>query len=50
MSLTGPYDYLNERLWLTFGDVNFTRPVALVWASLVATFLSIPFDNVKTKI
>lgn len=50
ISLTGPYDFLNERLWMTFGDVNFNRPCALVFASGVATIVSLPFDNLKTKI
>jgi len=22
-SLTGPYDYLNEKMWITFGDIDF---------------------------
>ncbi len=30
ISLTGPYDFLNERLWMTFGDVNFNRPMYLL--------------------
>ena len=30
ISLTGPYDFLNERLWITFGDVNFSRPLYLL--------------------
>lgn len=49
ISLTGPYDYINENLWKTFGDVNSNRPLALLFASGVATVASLPFDNLKTK-
>jgi len=27
ISLTGPFDFANERLWVTFGDVHFTKPL-----------------------
>lgn len=49
ISLTGPYDFLNERLWITFGDVHTNRPIALIFASGVATVATLPFDNLKTK-
>lgn len=49
-SLTAPYDYLNERLWITFGDMTFNKYLALVWASFWGTVATLPFDNIRTKI
>jgi len=50
VSLTGPFDFANERMWTTFGDVHFIKPLAIIWASIFGTFVSIPFDNIKTKL
>jgi len=27
VSLTGPFDFANERMWTTFGDVHFIKPL-----------------------
>lgn len=49
-SLTGPYDYLNEKCWITFGDMYWVNnTLALLWASLFSTLLVTPVDNIKTR-
>jgi len=50
VSLTGPYDYLNEKMWITFGDVNVNRPAAMAFAAGVASLVTLPFDNVKVRL
>lgn len=50
ISLTGPYDYLNEKIWITFGDMTWNKYAALAWASLWGTFFTLPFDNIRTRI
>lgn len=50
ISLTGPFDFASEKMFITFGDVGFIKPMALIWASIFGTFASIPFDNIKTKL
>lgn len=49
-SLTGPYDYMNEKMWICFGDMETNKPVALIFATLIASVLTLPFDNIKTRI
>jgi solute carrier family 25 oxoglutarate transporter 11 len=49
-SLTGPYDYLREKLWITFGDFGFIDTVATIWASFWGTLFTLPIDNIKTKL
>jgi solute carrier family 25 oxoglutarate transporter 11 len=49
ISLTGPYDYLREKLWITFGDFGCIDPIATTWAAFWATVFTLPIDNVKTK-
>ena len=49
-SLTGPYDYLNEKLHITFGAFGFNEFISLIWASGWATALTIPLDNLKTRL
>jgi solute carrier family 25 (mitochondrial oxoglutarate transporter), member 11 len=49
MALTGPYDYLNEKLWITFGDFGFNETLSIIWAAGWCTLLTLPFDNVKTR-
>jgi solute carrier family 25 oxoglutarate transporter 11 len=46
VSLTGPYDYMKEKIWLVFGDFGFNHFLALSWASFWATLITLPFDNV----
>ena len=50
ISLTGPYDYAHERLWIVFGDYGFVKPLALVFAAGVSTVATLPFDYAKTRL
>lgn len=50
VSLTGPYDYLNEKGWITFGDFGFVKPFAIVWAAFWGSIFTLPVDNIKTKL
>lgn len=49
ISLTGPFDYLNEKLWITFGDMTWNKHMALTWAALWGTIFTLPFDNLRTR-
>lgn len=49
-SLTGPYDYFHEGLYVRFGDFDFVRPTALFLASVVSSCFTLPFDNVRTRL
>jgi len=49
ITLTGPYDYMKEKVWLVFGDFGFNHFVSLLWAASWCTLLTLPFDNVKTR-
>jgi solute carrier family 25 oxoglutarate transporter 11 len=48
-SLTGPYDYLREKMWITFGEFGFIDNVATLWASFWGTIFTLPLDNIKTR-
>ena len=50
VSLTGPYDYFHEGWWIRFGDYGFVQPIALLLASIVSTVVTLPFDNLRTRI
>lgn len=44
-SLTGPYDYLNEKCWITFGDMYWVNnTLAMLCATTVSTLCLAPFD------
>jgi len=49
VSLTIPYNYLNECFWKAFGDVSFNKPFALLGASLVSTIFTLPIDAIRTR-
>lgn len=50
-SLTGPYDYINEKSWITFGDMYWVNnTLALLFAAGVSTGVVTPFDNIKTRL
>eukprot|EP01017_Pseudomicrothorax_dubius_P001434 TRINITY_DN0_c481_g1_i2.p1 TRINITY_DN0_c481_g1~~TRINITY_DN0_c481_g1_i2.p1 ORF type:complete len:186 (-),score=57.62 TRINITY_DN0_c481_g1_i2:73-630(-) len=49
-TMTAPFDYLNERMYIAFGDTSYNRPCALLFAALFGTTLSLPFDNLKTRL
>lgn len=49
--MTGPYDYINEKSWITFGDMpEVNNTLALFWATLIGTLCVTPFDNIKTRL
>lgn len=50
ISLTGPFDYLNEKIWITFGDMTWNKYAALSWAAFWGTLATLPFDNVRTRL
>ena len=50
VSLTGPYDYWHEALWIRFGDYAFVQPLALLFATLTSTLITLPFDNIRTRL
>ena len=50
VSLTGPYDWIHERLWIVFGDYGFVKPLSLAFAAFVGTTFSLPIDYVKTRL
>jgi hypothetical protein len=50
MSLTAPFDYFHEGLYLRFGDYGFVRPLAIFLAALTASVITLPFDNARTRI
>ena len=44
-TLTGPYDYINEKCWITFGDMYWVNNTfALLIATACGTFAVAPFD------
>ena len=49
-SITGPYAYMKEKINITFGDFGFNHHLAVVWAAGWATFFTLPFDNIRTRI
>jgi solute carrier family 25 oxoglutarate transporter 11 len=49
ISMTGPYDWLHERMWIVFGDYGFVKPTALLFASFIGAVATLPFDNWRTK-
>lgn len=48
-SMTGPYDYLREKLWITFGDFGFIDVIPLFYAAAWGTAFTLPIDNIKTR-
>lgn len=49
VSLTGPYDYFKEGLFTRFGDYGFVGPFALILATFVSAAVTLPVDNIRTK-
>ena len=45
-----PYNVMNEKLYVTFGDVFTNRWIAAFIASVVATAISLPFDQIRTRL
>ncbi len=50
ITLTGPYDYFNEGFYTRFGDYGFVSPLALMLAALFSSVVTLPFDNIRTRI
>jgi len=50
ITLTAPFDYFHEGLYLRFGDYGFVRPLAIFLAALTSSVITLPFDNARTRI
>lgn len=50
MSMSVPYNHINEWMFNRFGDTHANRPIALVFGALVAATVALPFDNIKTRL
>ena len=50
ISLTAPYNYFHESLYIKFGDYGFVEPIALGLAAAVSTFIVLPFDTARTRV
>lgn len=50
ISLTAPFDYFHEGLYLRFGDYGFVRPLAIFLAAATSAAFTLPFDNARTRI
>lgn len=50
-TLTGPYDYINEKCWITFGEMPYVNnTLAFLAATAFSSFFVTPFDNIKTRL
>jgi len=47
--ITGPYDYFKEGLFTRFGEFSFVDPLALLIATGITAFVTLPIDNIRTK-
>ena len=45
-----PYNSMNEKLYVTFGDVSTNRIVAMMVAALWGTVISLPIDHIRTRL
>lgn len=50
ITLTAPFDFFHEGLYLRFGDYGFVRPLAIFMAALTSAAITLPFDNARTRI
>jgi hypothetical protein len=50
ITLTGPFDWFHEGLYLRFGDYDSVRPTAIFLAALTSSIITLPFDNIRTRI
>jgi len=37
-------------MWICFGDTDYNKFVALIYATGVASAITLPIDNIKTRI
>lgn len=49
-SLTGFYDYMKESMFFRFGEHWFVEPVACLFSVSLVSCISLPFDNLRTKL
>lgn len=49
-TLTAPFDYYKEWLYLRFGDYGFVKPLAIFASAATSAFLTLPFDNARTRL
>lgn len=49
VSITGPYDYFKEGLFTRFGEWGFVDPLALLIATGIASAVTLPIDNIRTR-
>ncbi len=50
ISLTAPFDFFHEALYLRFGDYGFVRPLSIFLAAATSAAITLPFDNARTRI
>ncbi len=50
ISLTAPFDFFQEYLYLRFGDYGFVKPLAMFLAAGVCSIITLPLDNARTRI
>ena len=50
LTITGPYDYFKEGLFTRFGQYGFVDPLALLIATGIAAFVTLPIDNIRTRL
>lgn len=50
ITLTAPFDYFHEALYLRFGDYGFVRPLSVFLAAAVSSVITLPIDNIRTRI
>jgi len=49
-TITGPYDYFKEGFFTRFGEYGFVEPAALILASAFAAAVTLPIDNIRTRL
>lgn len=49
-SISSLYDFLKEYYYFFFGPTHWLRPSCLFAATFVGSYLSLPFDNIKTRL
>lgn len=50
ITLTAPFDFFQESLYLRFGDYGFVHPLAIFLAAGVSSLITLPIDNARTRI
>lgn len=50
ITLTAPFDFFHEGLYLRCGDYGFVKPLSIILAALTSSIVTLPFDNARTRI